>query len=415
MAWCVNIPRTETGFYGKALKGDVMIQTRLGFFMVTIISFVLTSADGLAQEVSVICGFPDVHTMSKAEFKAKHSTFVGKNASFLIKDPDRLGGLEEIKLARNAVTQALPYLDEEMREVVSEFSFVVEHRWPSYTKTYLGWSAEDDPLYDELTTELFHVEKNPKGKIRAVFTEKFIQFLKLGTLIPENDRAARLGHRAFVSAIVAHEITHVLQYHKHPVRDVERFAGNDFKDGLVLSEDLMHGVEQKIEYERDAMEIDRSIIQSVADGQGKRALLALADKIESMRKDPKLQKALRSYLRLMGGDQPNDIVEYYARSGAKELNLGREFAPQHVATYEGQLVPLKVVYGLVRLKQNLKDGKITLSEAIRERDTLARQMEGIRQNQTVWVNLKSKVLTYLTDVENRYEREMQALGELLGN
>lgn len=273
------------------------------------------------------------------------------------KDPDSISLDEEKRLLRDALLDAYPHLPPNLQSIAYKAAYFINHNWVAVTKVYMGWSAEDDPDYKPGDKRFYDpslgIDNPNNGTIKVVFTQKFMKTLAMGELLGKTDQSLLEGARLFARAIIAHELLHAWQYHTQPVSALttvinKTALGNAINcpNGLCDTK-LLEQHKKKIEYERDAFELERKYVNPELFNRFANAL----DKYEV--ENPELFKKGGMWFLLSGKNQ-SPLNEYYFREKAKNKNLGREFGRLAKLTYEGQIVPPQLVYDLKRVNDSIE-------------------------------------------------------------
>lgn len=227
------------------------------------------------------------------------------------------------------IQRGAPLLPKYLIPILEQVSFHVAHNI-GLTKTYLGFSAEDDPEYTYPRTDFL----SPNG-IRVVFTEKFLKFLDYGRTLKENSPEAE-GFHGFAVAILAHELMHAYQYHTGPVQDFARAPESCFvadSTGLagLCSKAIIASTRKKIGYEHDAFGVERGILKQYANQVQALATYMIADELAR----PDIF-AKGGELFLLSSKNKNPFAEHYLRGESKLAPLGTEFSPRAKIYYDAQ-------------------------------------------------------------------------------
>lgn len=292
---------------------------------------------------------------------------------------------EEAQIISEAVRITIPHLKKQLYKVSQKVVYNVDHEWIGITKTYMGFSAEDDPKYQYPDRTFFHPHNKPEGTIKVNFTEKFVQaaefllaYAKDHNYSPQ-DRSTALN---FVRSIVAHEILHAWQYHTKPVPDFERNI-DLLKDHEYL---LIKGHRKKIDYEKDAMRLVIGFFKT-----GELESLAASIKIY-MEKNPEIFEPGGKYS-LLHSSRKNPFVERYLLEFAQEVRQFETgaFGITWIMTYEGQIRPVEIAYEARKLKA---DTRKSAGEKAEEAKKLKAELEKFTQND-FWKTVTSVNFGYL--------------------
>ncbi|MBI3288455.1 MAG: hypothetical protein HYZ74_02925 [Elusimicrobia bacterium] len=336
-------------------------------------------------------------------------------------DTDRLDPQREIKLMREAVEATYPNLSPELQSIAEKVPFVINHSQKVLTKTYGGWSAEDDPEYRYPDTHFFgetYVDADgatKQGTIKTNYTEKFIRALDLGARLGEKDPAVRRGMLAYAGFVIAHELEHARQYHHKPVRDFAQ-EPSSIKDGLADAV-VLKETKLKIEYEHQAFAAHRRYVA------GKEAdLTALADALEAYAKAHPAETQAGGAYALLAAGVANPFVARL-RDEIKYIPLGERFTETAHILYYGQAVPPELTLRAKRLADTVRtarsaaaslDADISSTEAewTKELEAMDKEWKSFMASGPMSEKLVQS-FPYLKGVVERYERERAYLKEAL--
>lgn len=319
--------------------------------------------------------------------------------------PDRLSAGQELSILRQILTDTYPHLSPALRSVARGTTFVIDHHHKPLTKFAFGWSAEDDPDYHYPDRNLYHPKRNPRGTIKVNFTERFLKALELGLKLGNEDPRAMAGLQGFYRSVVAHELTHSLQYQTAPVKDFSRFP-DAIKDGLP-NEAVLKDAQQKVEYERRAFATGKLY-------ENKNDLLSLANTAAVFEQaNPQLFEPNGAYRLLSQNGPAGTSFANRMKSEAKFMDAAGGFPDSVRIGYESEVVPPAVVLELKKLNDRLAanpteaEKKKEAAEAIRLQKQWDEYMAGPLREKATIQN------PYLAPVAQRYDRELARFQKLM--
>ena len=305
---------------------------------------------------------------------------------------------DELRLMQRALEDAYPHLPSELQDIARQVVFVISHD-PVWTGRVFGWGPEDDPDYRYPDRRFY-----PRGTIKVTFTQKTIAALRLGERLSRDDSKVAEGALVFARYIIAHQLTHAMQYHREPLSDLlelhrARDTSSICKDGLI-DERMLTAAQKRLTYEHQAYGMHRRLID-------RDSLLAFADAVELYERTHPTEFAQEGPYHLLASSRPNAFVGKL-REEAFMSDKGSEFGPLAKFPNEGQVVPAEVVWALKRLNDSL-------SGAIRPGLAPQTANAEVQQLRRTWdmfmsgastVGVKSVLPCDAEQLERRYEHEL---------
>ena len=324
--------------------------------------------------------------------------------------PDTLSLKEEKELLQEELKDSYFHLPIELQEIAGKTVYVINHERDAVTKYYMGWSAEDDLEYELGDRKFFDpsldVRDKCNGTIKVNFTQKFVKTIAIGKVLGEKDKKVLLGMKLLVHSIIAHELLHAYQYHTNPVRALSNPIPpfNDCRSNCpegLCDPNLLEETKKKIEYERDAIALQRSYVNS-------EAFNAFADSLDRFEEsNPELFKKGAIWW-LASNKHETSISEYYLRQYIREKEEGREFSDLLKTTYEGQYMPPLLVYQIKQLNDSFaRSDTLNLNQAQDNLKGILRTWKCYCEPGTTTIRQRiQRTFPYLVLVNDRFNLEL---------
>lgn len=252
------------------------------------------------------------------------------------RDSDRIEPSREIKLLAHAYAWVYPQLPQHLQQTALESVAVINHKNVQLTKTFSGWSAEDDPEYRYPDQKFY-----PQGTIKTNYTERFLRMLDWGERAAAINSNVALAVRRYAAAVIAHELIHAWQYHQKPVRDLNSVE-NSCPQGL-CDEHLIEETKIKVAYEKAAYEAEKPLYFS-------QDALIIAQTLQNHQDQfPEDFAPGKPFYIFTAAGGKTDWVQRFFKE-AESLKIGDAFAANQL-TYEGQYVPAENVRKLVDINE----------------------------------------------------------------